>query len=153
MALCGYSDANPTWSNAYFWPPVMRILKSGAGLHFEVGSTADDLAGKFGQFPVVVSLEVIEHCPSAREFMRSFSSLLAPGGVGLISTHYHSYVKNQSLRPAGSSGTSIRCGRVFFTESKLRQLIEGSGFTRFEFHRVGRTPVLAKSLLAVVHRS
>lgn len=36
-------------------------------LRFEVGSTADDLAGKYGQFPVLVSLEVIEHCPSARE--------------------------------------------------------------------------------------
>ncbi len=40
----------------------------------------------------------------------------------------------------------------FFTEPKLRQLIEESGFARYELHRVGRVPILAKSFLAVVYR-
>ncbi len=125
-------------------------------LRFEVGSTDDDLAGKFGRFPVVVSLEVIEHCPSSRVFMRSFASLLAPGGVGLISTPYHGYVKNLALVASGGFDRHFdplwEGGHLkFFTEAKLRQLFEESGFARYEFHRVGRIPILAKSILAVIH--
>jgi 2-polyprenyl-6-hydroxyphenyl methylase/3-demethylubiquinone-9 3-methyltransferase len=128
----------------------------GPELRFEVGSTADDLAGKFGRFPVVVSLEVIEHCPSAREFMRSFASLLAPGGVGLISTPFHGYLKNLALVASGRFDRHFdplwENGHLkFFTESKLRQLFQETGFSRNELHRVGRIPILAKSTLAVVY--
>lgn len=35
---------------------------------FEVGSSEDDLAARFGTFPLVVSLEVVEHCYSAHRF-------------------------------------------------------------------------------------
>ena len=49
----------------------------------------------------VVSLEVIEHCPSARDFMRAFHSVLAPGGLGLISTPYHGHLKNLVLIASG----------------------------------------------------
>jgi 2-polyprenyl-3-methyl-5-hydroxy-6-metoxy-1,4-benzoquinol methylase len=164
MPEYGYSNDAATWSNAYLWPPVLRVLKrvappvrsifelgcgNGAtarmlaaegysvtgvdpstsgiaiarrherdGLRFEVGSTADDLAGKFGRFPVVISLEVIEHCSFAREFMRSFASLLAPGGVGLISTPYHGYLKNlavgcvRRVRPALRSAMGRRTPEV-----------------------------------------
>ena len=126
------------------------------GLRFEAGSTADDLAGKFGRFPVVISLEVIEHCSSAREFMRSFASLLAPGGVGLISTPYHGYLKNLAVVASGRFDRHFdplwEGGHLkFFTEAKLRQLFEETGFIRHEFHQIGRIPILAKSTLAVVY--
>ena len=197
----GYSNDAPTWSNAYLWPPVLRVLKrvappvrsifelgcgNGAsarmlaaegysvtgvdpstsgieiakrherdGLRFEVGSTADDLTGKFGRFPVVISLEVIEHCSSAREFMRSFASLLAPGGVGLISTPYHGYLKNLAVVASGGFDRHFdplwEGGHLkFFTEAKLRQLFEETGFSRHELRQIGRIPMLAKSTLAVV---
>lgn len=126
-------------------------------LRFAVGSTSDDLAAKYGTFPVVISLEVIEHCPSAREFMQSFASLLAPGGVGIISTPYHGYLKNLALVASGRfdrhfdplwEGGHLR----FFTIRKLAALFEEFGFQRYEFHRIGRVPVLAKSVLAVIRR-
>jgi 2-polyprenyl-3-methyl-5-hydroxy-6-metoxy-1,4-benzoquinol methylase len=40
-------------------------------LRFAVGSTSDNLAATYGTFPVVISLEVIEHCPSARAATRT----------------------------------------------------------------------------------
>jgi SAM-dependent methyltransferase len=124
-------------------------------LKFEVGSTQDDLAAKYGQFPIVLSLEVIEHCPSSREFMRSFASLLAPGGLGIISTPYHGYLKNLAVVASGRFDRHFdplwEGGHLkFFTLAKLRQLFAESGFNRYELHRLGRVPVLAKSVLAVI---
>ncbi|HEY0144240.1 MAG TPA: class I SAM-dependent methyltransferase [Thermoanaerobaculia bacterium] len=203
MTEYAYSSSDPTWSNSYLWPELLRIARHlapppravfelGCGngatarflaqqgysvtgvdpsqsgvaiaqqfaserLRFEVGSTADDLAGRFGSFPLVVSLEVIEHCPSAREFMRAFTSVLAPGGVGIISTPYHGYVKNLAVTALGRfdhhfdplwEGGHLK----FFTIRKLRDLFREFGFEEPEFHRVGRVPVLAKSVIAVVRR-
>jgi 2-polyprenyl-6-hydroxyphenyl methylase/3-demethylubiquinone-9 3-methyltransferase len=126
-------------------------------LHFDVGSTDVDLASKYGQFPVVLSLEVIEHCPSSREFMRSFTSLLAPGGVGIISTPYHGFLKNLGIVASGGFDRHFdplwEGGHLkFFTPAKLRELFDEFGFARYEIHRVGRIPVIAKSILAVIHR-
>src|SRR4051794_25822190 len=71
------------------------------GMQFHVGSAYDDLAARFGQFPIVISLETVEHLMSPRDFMKTFRALLAPGGVGLISTPYHGYLKNLALAAAG----------------------------------------------------
>ncbi|MFP5246643.1 MAG: class I SAM-dependent methyltransferase, partial [Thermoanaerobaculia bacterium] len=83
LAAEGYSvtgvDSSPTGIE-------MARRHQSERLRFEIGSTSDDLAGKYGQFPIVLSLEVIEHCPSAREYMQTFLSLLAPGGIGILST-------------------------------------------------------------------
>lgn len=124
-------------------------------LRFEIGSTTENLAARFGTFPVVVSLEVIEHCPSASEYMRAFRSVLAPGGVGILSTPYHGYLKNLVVTASGRfdhhfdplwEGGHLR----FFSVPKLRTLFKEAGFSRFEFHRVGRIPPLAKSVVAVL---
>src|SRR5690348_9378036 len=59
-----------------------------------VGSAYDDLGAIHGTFPLVVSLEVIEHCFAPRSFAKTFLQLVAPGGIGFLSTPYHSYLKN-----------------------------------------------------------
>lgn len=126
-------------------------------LQFAVGSTADDLVATYGTFPLVISLEVIEHCPSAREFMGAFAGLLAPGGVGIISTPYHGYVKNLAVAASGKfdhhfdplwEGGHLK----FFSIAKLRALFAEFGFEDAEFHRVGRIPMLAKSVIAVLRK-
>lgn len=90
--------------------------------------------------------------------MRTFSSLLAPGGLGIISTPYHGYVKNLAVIALGGfdhhfnplwEGGHLK----FFTIRKLRELFIEYGFTTPEFHRVGRVPIVAKSVMAVIHRS
>ena len=126
-------------------------------LRFEVGSTDDDLAATYGQFPVVLSLEVIEHCPSPRDFMRAFASLLAPGGVGILSTPYHGYLKNLAIVGAGRFDRHFNPlwegGHLkFFTRATLSALLREAGLTRHELHRVGRIPAFAKSMLAIVRR-
>jgi 2-polyprenyl-6-hydroxyphenyl methylase/3-demethylubiquinone-9 3-methyltransferase len=198
-----YHDAEPSWSNPYVWPPVLRVLDrvappprrlldlgSGNGatsrmlaekgysvvgvdssesgvahanasappnVKFVMASIDDQLASRVGTFPVVISLEVIEHCFSAREFMRVFRSLLEPGGIGIITTPYHGYLKNLAVVASGKFDHHFdplwEHGHIkFFTIAKLRELFETSGFRRYEFHRIGRIPILAKSTLAVLWR-
>ena len=49
-------------------------------LKLAAGSAYDDLAGQYGQFPVVLSLEVVEHVYAPRHYARTVFELLAEGG-------------------------------------------------------------------------
>ena len=50
-------------------------------VNIRVGSAYDDLAAQYGTFPLVVSLEAIEHCVDPHAFAKGFLSLIAPGGL------------------------------------------------------------------------
>jgi 2-polyprenyl-3-methyl-5-hydroxy-6-metoxy-1,4-benzoquinol methylase len=119
------------------------------------GSAYDDLASQYGTFPLVVSLEVIEHCMDPHAFAKSFLGLIAPGGIGLLSTPYHGYLKNLALAVSGKMDRHFTAlwpgGHVkFFSMATLRQLLEEAGAKKIQFTRVGRIPSLAKSMVAVV---
>lgn len=127
------------------------------GIRFSEGSAYDDLAGRFGTYPFVISLEVIEHCFWPRRYMKTMYDLLEPGGIGIISTPYHGYIKNLLIALAGKydqhwsplwDGGHIK----FWSRKTLGQLFEETGFTVVEYIHVGRLPVIAKSIIAVVRR-
>jgi 2-polyprenyl-3-methyl-5-hydroxy-6-metoxy-1,4-benzoquinol methylase len=124
---------------------------------FEVGSAYDDLAGKYGRFPLVVSLEVIEHCYDPRRFARTLFDLVEPRGIALVSTPYHGYLKNVALALAGKLDQHFTAlwdgGHIkFFSMNTLGQLLTEAGFKDVRFVRVGRIPPLAKSMIAVVKK-
>ena len=48
---------------------VAFARKSFPDVTTDVGSAYDDLAGRYGQFDCVVSLEVVEHCMDPRAFL------------------------------------------------------------------------------------
>jgi 2-polyprenyl-3-methyl-5-hydroxy-6-metoxy-1,4-benzoquinol methylase len=125
-------------------------------LRFHIASTSEDLAARFGTFQVVISLEVIEHCLSANEFLSRFAAMLEPDGVGVISTPYHGYLKNLALAVSGRfdrhfdplwEGGHVR----FFSIATMTRLCEAHGLTP-SFRRVGRIPPLAKSMIVTVKR-
>lgn len=127
--------------------------------HVEVrlGSAYDDLASQYGMFPLVVSLEVIEHCIDPQGFAETFLNLIAPGGVGFLSTPYHGYLKNLTLAVSGTMDRHFTAlwpgGHVkFFSVKTLGKLLRQAGATEIRFIRVGRIPVLAKSMVAVVQK-
>lgn len=126
-------------------------------VRFAERSAYDDLAKEFGLFPVVVSLEVVEHCYWPRQFASTVFSLLEPGGVAYISTPFHGYLKNLALAVAGKfdahwsplwDGGHIK----FWSENTLRALLTESGFTEVRFVRVGRIPAFAKSMIAIARK-
>lgn len=120
-----------------------------------VGSAYDDLAAIYGTFPLVVSLEVIEHCVDPRAFAATFLSLIEPGGVGFLSTPYHGYFKNLALAVSGQLDAHFTAlwdgGHVkFFSIATLGQLLREAGAQKINFLRVGRIPIVAKSMVAIV---
>lgn len=118
----------------------------------ELGSTDDDLADQYGQFDVVLSLEVIEHVYSPKRYAEVVRTLLKPGGCAIISTPYHSYLKNLALAVTGKMDDHFTAlwegGHIkFWSPKTLTSLFESEGFRLAEFYRVGRIPSLAKSMI------
>jgi 2-polyprenyl-3-methyl-5-hydroxy-6-metoxy-1,4-benzoquinol methylase len=124
-------------------------------LKLHIGNVYDDLAEIYGQFPLVVSLEVIEHCYDPRRFAKTFYDLISVGGLGVLSTPYHGYVKNLALALTGKWDKHLTVlwpgGHIkFFSPATLRSLLVEAGFKGIRIIRVGRLSPLAKSMIAVV---
>ena len=82
-------------------PGITLGRKSFPQLKLCIGNAYEDLAQTYGQYPLVVSLEVIEHCFEPRRFAKTFYNLIEQGGIGILSTPYHGYWKNLALAVAG----------------------------------------------------
>src|SRR5262249_2586214 len=123
-------------------------------LCFDVASVYDPLSAKHGHFPVVLSLETIEHLTQPRAFASTIFDLLEPGGIGIVSTPYHGYVKNLALAITGKLDSHFTAlwdgGHIkFFSIRTLSQLLGEGGFEITRFYRAGRIPILAKSMFCV----
>lgn len=121
------------------------------------GSAYDDLATQFGTFPVVLSLEVVEHLYDPRRYAQTLFSLVEPGGIAIISTPYHGYLKNLALALTGKMDAHFTAlwdhGHIkFWSIASLSTLLTEAGFKDLRFNRVGRVPQLAKSMIAVAHK-
>ena len=124
---------------------------------FELGSGYEDLAGKFGQFPVVMSFEVIEHCYYVNKFAKTFFDLIEPGGIGILTTPYHGYLKNLALALTNHFDThwhpEIDGGHIkFFSRKTLQGVLMGAGFSKLEFSNIGRIPPLAMSHFVICYK-
>jgi len=103
-------------------------------------------------FDIVMSLEVIEHLYYPRRLLSAAALCLRPGGVLILSTPYHGYLKNLALSLLGlwdrhfgvhDDGWHIK----FFSPRTLRRLVEEAGFADLEFRFGGRLPLLWKSMV------
>ena len=65
---------------------IEQALAAHPELKLACGSTYDDLATQHGQFPVVLSLEVVEHVYAPRRYVRTVFDLLTADGTAIIST-------------------------------------------------------------------
>lgn len=126
-------------------------------LDLQEGSCYDDLVAKYGQFPIVLSLEVVEHVYAPRRFAECLFELLEPGGTAIVSTPFHGYWKNLALAMTGRLDNHFTAlwdhGHIkFWSRKTLGTLLEEAGFERIRCLRVGRIPALAKSMIAIARR-
>jgi 2-polyprenyl-3-methyl-5-hydroxy-6-metoxy-1,4-benzoquinol methylase len=127
------------------------------GIKFHIGSTYDDLGARYGKFTAVVSLEVVEHVFEPRKYAATVYGLLERGGVAILSTPYHSYFKNLVLAISGKMDAHFTTlwdyGHIkFWSVRTLSVLLSEAGFDEIQFDRVGRIPILAKSMIAIARR-
>ncbi len=126
-------------------------------INLKVGSAYDDLAGIYGQFDIVTSLEVVEHVYAPRDYARSAFNLLKPGGLAIISTPYNGYLKNLVIAVLGGFDRHATAlwdhGHIkFWSVHTLSRLLTEAGFGPIDFEFVGRIRPLAKSMIALARR-
>jgi 2-polyprenyl-3-methyl-5-hydroxy-6-metoxy-1,4-benzoquinol methylase len=127
-------------------------------LSLQLGSAYDCLANTYGRFPVVISLEVVEHLYDPRAFARNLFNLVESSGAAIVSTPYHGYWKNLAMALTGRMDQHFTAlwdhGHIkFWSMATLRQLLQEAGFRSITFRRVGRVPALAKSMIAIATKS
>jgi 2-polyprenyl-6-hydroxyphenyl methylase/3-demethylubiquinone-9 3-methyltransferase len=136
---------------------VEQAKKAFPGVLVEMASAYDDLYERFGEFDIAVCLEVVEHLYSPHVLMRNIARLLKSGGVVVISTPYHGYAKNVVLSLAGKwdfhHHPLIEHGHIkFWSRASLERLVADAGLRPVEFLRLGRIPILAKSMMLVAKK-
>ena len=105
-----------------------------------------------GRYDAVVSLEVIEHLLLPRRLMECALAALRPGGLVVVSTPFHGYLKNLALALTGAFDAHWHplsdYGHVkFFSRPTLTELFLEYNLAGLEFSTAGRLPPLAKSML------
>jgi 2-polyprenyl-3-methyl-5-hydroxy-6-metoxy-1,4-benzoquinol methylase len=121
------------------------------------GSAYDDLRAMYGQFPIVVSIEVVEHIYSPSRYAATLYDLVEEGGSAVISTPYHGYLKNLALAVTGKLDAHFTAlwehGHIkFWSRKTLTELLTQAGFKEVWYRRVGRVAPLAKSMIAVARK-
>lgn len=146
--VCGVDPATEGIAQAKAHYPHLRL---------EAGSAYEDLVARFGRFPAVITLEVVEHVYAPRDYARTLFDLVEPGGMALVSTPYHGYLKNLALAVTGSMDKHFTAlwdhGHIkFWSFLTLGTLLQEAGFEEVRFLRVGRVPALAKSMIAIARK-
>lgn len=108
-------------------------------------------------FDAAVSTEVVEHLYAPHLLPRFAEKLLAPGGLFILTTPYHGYLKNLALSVMDAwdhHHTALWHGGhiKFWSRKTLSRLLEENGFEVIEFSGVGRMPYLWKSMVLVARR-
>lgn len=136
---------------------IERARTARPDLEFRQASAYDPLHDELGTFSIVVSLEVVEHVYDPPRYARTAFEVLSPGGILILSTPYHGWLKNVAIALLGRFDDHVNPLRVhghirFWSRVTLTRLLEDAGFEVLEYRYAGRIPPVAKSMLAVARR-
>jgi len=115
-------------------------------------SPSGDILQTVGQVDAIVSTEVVEHLYDPRAFLRNAYDLLRPGGIIVLTTPYHGYLKNLLLALTGKLENHFTVlwdhGHIkFWSRKTLSHVLAEAGFTDIQFRGSGRLPYLWKSMV------
>lgn len=133
---------------------IGRAAKHGAAPRFAIGNAYDPLWEQYGAFDCVVSLEVVEHVYYPRKYASCVANLLNPGGVAIVSTPYHGYLKNLALAVSGRMDSHFTAlwdhGHIkFWSPRTIEMLFKEQGMLLEKVIRAGRVAPLAKSMICI----
>ncbi len=128
---------------------------------FAVASAYDDYRSVFPgtpQFDAIISIEVIEHLYSPKQFVQRCAEAVRPGGLVIITTPYWGYAKNVALALTNRIDRALTAmwegGHIkHFSYRTLRLTLEEAGLTFVRFHGCGRAvPGLWKGMMVVFRK-
>ena len=129
-----------------------------SGARFEVASGYDDLRERFGgDYDACVCIEVVEHLYEPRAFAARVFDVLRPGGLLIVTTPYHGYLKNVVLALSGKLDAHFTAlwdgGHIkFWSRATLTRLLLERGFEDVRFSGAGRLPLLWKSMVLTARK-
>ncbi len=105
-------------------------------------------------FKLAISTEAVEHLFYPRELVRFAHAMLTKGGVFMVSTPYHGWLKSDFISLFGLWGshhTPIWDGGhiKFWFRPALRKLVEEKGIEVIRFHACGHALYLFVSMIVV----
>lgn len=141
-------------------PSVSAIAAASSvpgSIRYEVAGVYDPLVERYGTFDIVVALEVLEHLYAPRTLIQRACDLLRPGGFLLLSTPYHGWLKNVLIAATGRYDKHVNPlwdhGHIkFFSPHTLRVLIAEGELVVISLRRLGRVPVVARTMLVLAKR-
>lgn len=128
---------------------------------FRQASVYDDLTTIFPErrsFDAIVSIEVIEHLYSPRQFARRAHAALRPGGLLILTTPYWGYWKNLLMALTNRTDRALTAlwegGHIkHWSYRTLRTLGETHGFEFVAFEGAGRPiPFLWRNMIIVFRK-
>lgn len=154
LARRGYRLTGVDWS-----PDGIALAnKTHPNARFLVASAYDDLHAVTGEtFDVVLSTEVIEHLYEPRRLLTNARSAVRPGGLVILTTPYHGYLKNVAMALTGRLDAHFTVewdgGHIkFFSVRTLSSMARSAGLELVRFLYAGRIPWLWKSMILVARR-
>jgi len=122
------------------------------GRFYQTGVYDDPDGIPEGDFDVVVSTEVIEHLVRPTALPQFAARKLKPGGVLVISTPYHGYLKNLLIAATGRwdahHAPGWEGGHIkFWSRGSLTGFLNSNGFKVTGFAGAGRLPRLWKTMI------
>ena len=103
-------------------------------------------------FDMVIATEVVEHLYTPRALPEYMQQVLKPGGIAVVTTPYHGYLKNLALSVVNKWDFHLNPfwdnGHIkFWSRKTLRLLFEQEGFDFIRFQGIGRVPYLWMTML------
>jgi 2-polyprenyl-3-methyl-5-hydroxy-6-metoxy-1,4-benzoquinol methylase len=134
---------------------IQVAKRSFPGIDFilaDASAPAGDMLERVGQVDLIISTEVIEHLYNPRGFLKNAYDLLRPGGMLVLTTPYHGYLKNVFLALTGKMDQHFTVlwdhGHIkFWSVKTLSQVLTEAGFHDLKMTGAGRLPWLWKSMV------
>ncbi|MBN2576790.1 MAG: class I SAM-dependent methyltransferase [Deltaproteobacteria bacterium] len=135
---------------------IEQARKRWPDIDFQFGDATEDLSA-LGAFDAIYSTEVIEHVVLPRRFAQNLFRLLKPGGLAILSTPYHGWLKNVTIAILGKydshHGPLSDWGHIkFWSPDTLARLLWEAGLEDIEYRGTGRVPYLWKSMVMVARK-